>query len=47
VIRKSSSGRVADAAIIGRALGEQLLAQGGAKILEAVYGAEADPTLRT
>ena len=47
VIRRESSGSVADAAMIGRVLGEQLLASGGAKILEAVYGAEADPTLRT
>jgi hydroxymethylbilane synthase len=47
VIRKESRGDVDNAAAIGRALGEQLLADGGAKILEAVYGAEADPTLRT
>jgi len=39
VIRKESSGRVSDAAALGRALGDELLAEGGAKILEAVYGA--------
>jgi len=47
VIRKESRGPVADAAEIGRAMGDELLAEGGAKILEAVYGAETDPTLRT
>jgi hydroxymethylbilane synthase len=47
VIRKASTGSVDDATEIWRGLGEQLLAEGGAKILEAVYGAEADPTLRT
>jgi hydroxymethylbilane synthase len=47
VIRKESSGRLAEAATIGRALGDQLLAAGGAQILEAVYGAEADSKLRT
>ncbi len=47
VIRKASRGLVQDAGSIGRALGDELLAEGGAKILEAVYGAEADPTLRT
>jgi hydroxymethylbilane synthase len=47
VIRKDSSGPVADAATLGRALGDELLAEGGAKILEAVYGAEADPKLRS
>ena len=39
VIRKETSGRAADAAALGRALGDELLAEGGAKILEAVYGA--------
>jgi hydroxymethylbilane synthase len=38
VIRKKSSGSVHHAAAIGQALGEELLAQGGAKILAAVYG---------
>ncbi|HYL37212.1 MAG TPA: hydroxymethylbilane synthase [Bryobacteraceae bacterium] len=47
VIRKESGGRAADAAAIGRALGDELLAAGGAEILEAVYGAEADSKLRT
>lgn len=47
VIRKESSGRTADAAALGRALGDDLLAEGGATILEAVYGAEADPKLRS
>ncbi|MBZ5608098.1 MAG: hydroxymethylbilane synthase [Acidobacteriia bacterium] len=39
VIRKESSGQATDAAAIGRVLGEELLAEGGAEILEAVYGA--------
>ncbi len=39
VIRKQSSGLRTDAAAIGRALGEKLLAEGGRQILEAVYGA--------
>lgn len=47
VIRKEARGLAAEAASIGRVLGEQLLAEGGKQILEAVYGAEADPTLRT
>jgi hydroxymethylbilane synthase len=47
VIRKEARGLASDAAAIGRVLGEQLLAQGGKQILEAVYTAEADPTLRT
>jgi hydroxymethylbilane synthase len=47
VIRKEARGLATDAAAIGRVLGEQLLAEGGRQILEAVYGAEADPTLRT
>jgi hydroxymethylbilane synthase len=47
MIREESRGTVDKAAAIGRALGERLLADGGGKILEAVYGAEADPTLRT
>ena len=36
MIRKQSSGAVADAAALGRALGEELLAEGGREILEAV-----------
>lgn len=47
VIRKEARGLVSDAAAIGRVLGEQLLAEGGKQILDSVYGAEADPTLRT
>ena len=39
VIRKEAHGPAADAAVMGRALGDELLAEGGAKILEAVYGA--------
>jgi hydroxymethylbilane synthase len=38
IIRKQASGPVSEAATIGRALGEELLAQGGRQILEAVYG---------
>ena len=48
VIRREASGHGNDAAAIGRTLGEELLAEGGAQILESVYGAEnADPTLRS
>jgi hydroxymethylbilane synthase len=47
VIRKEASGPAAEAAALGRALGEELLAGGGAKILEAVYDAEVDSKLRT
>ena len=47
VIRKEARGLANEAAAIGRVLGEQLLAEGGRQILETVYGAEADPTLRT
>jgi hydroxymethylbilane synthase len=39
IIRKQVSGPAGDAASLGRALGEELLAQGGRQILEAVYGA--------
>ena len=39
IIRKQSSGSVDDAVSIGRSLGEELLAEGGQQILEAVYGA--------
>jgi hydroxymethylbilane synthase len=38
LIRKSASGAAADAATLGRTLGEELLAAGGKQILEAVYG---------
>jgi hydroxymethylbilane synthase len=38
VIRKEASGSTADAARIGRTLGDELLSAGGAKILETVYG---------
>jgi hydroxymethylbilane synthase len=47
IIGLKANGAAADAAIIGRALGDQLLAEGGRQILEAVYGAEADAKLRT
>jgi len=39
VIRKEAHGPVADAAALGRALGDELLSAGGAKILAAVYDA--------
>jgi len=38
IIRKQASGSGADAAALGRTLGEQLLADGGRQILELVYG---------
>jgi len=47
VIGLKANGASSDAAIIGHALGNQLLAEGGRQILEAVYGAEADAKLRT
>jgi hydroxymethylbilane synthase len=47
IIGLKAHGAADDAAIIGRALGDQLLAEGGRQILEAVYGAEADAKLRT
>ena len=39
IIRKHTRGVATDAAALGRKLGEQLLAEGGKQILEAVYGA--------
>jgi len=39
IVRKKATGARADAAAIGRTLGEHLLAEGGKQILEAVYGA--------
>ncbi len=39
VIRRQATGAARDASVMGRALGDELLAEGGAKILEAVYGA--------
>jgi hydroxymethylbilane synthase len=39
IVRKRATGARADAAVVGRTLGEQLLAEGGKQILEAVYGA--------
>ncbi len=39
IIRRQASGPLADAAVIGSTLGEELLAEGGREILEAVYGA--------
>ena len=47
VIRNQARGLAGEAAAIGKTLGDQLLAEGGKQILESVYGAEADPTLRT
>jgi hydroxymethylbilane synthase len=47
IIGLKAHGAAGDAAIIGRALGDQLLAEGGRQILEAVYGAEADAKLGT
>lgn len=47
VIRKEAAGPAAEAARLGKKLGDELIADGGAKILEAVYGAEADSKLRT
>ncbi len=41
LVRKEMQGPVADAAALGRALGEELLANGGKQILDAVYGAQA------
>jgi hydroxymethylbilane synthase len=38
IIRKKASGAAAEAAAIGRALGQELLAEGGRAILETVYG---------
>jgi hydroxymethylbilane synthase len=39
IIGKHARGASRDAATIGRALGEELLSEGGRQILEAVYGA--------
>jgi hydroxymethylbilane synthase len=39
IIRKQAGGMADDAAVMGRMLGEELLASGGREILEAVYGA--------
>jgi len=38
-LKQPPAGPASDAAEIGRALGEELLAEGGRQILEAVYGA--------
>jgi hydroxymethylbilane synthase len=38
-VRKSSAGRVADAEVIGRLVGQELLNDGAREILEQVYGA--------
>ena len=45
IIRKQSRGPAAEATALGRSLGEQLLADGGKQILEAVYGSEAGSKL--
>ncbi len=47
IVRVEGSGPASQAAQLGQSLGGQLLGKGGREILEAVYGAEADPTLRT
>jgi hydroxymethylbilane synthase len=47
IIGLKAHGAAGDAAIIGHAMGNQLLAEGGRQILEAVYGAEAGAKLRT
>jgi hydroxymethylbilane synthase len=41
IVRKETQGSVADAAALGQALGNELLAAGGKQILDAVYGANA------
>jgi hydroxymethylbilane synthase len=41
LIRHAKHGSIADAAALGHALAEQLLAEGGKEILNAVYGAQA------
>ncbi len=41
MVRKEKQGPVAEAAALGRSLGEELLAAGGKQILDAVYGANA------
>jgi hydroxymethylbilane synthase len=41
IIRRRTNGEVGDAADIGQVLGEELLAQGGRQILEAVYNGAA------
>jgi hydroxymethylbilane synthase len=40
-VRKETQGPIAEAAALGRSLGEQLLAAGGKQILDAVYGTNA------
>jgi hydroxymethylbilane synthase len=42
-IRHAKHGLVADASVLGHALAEQLLAEGGKQILEAVYATEPRP----
>jgi hydroxymethylbilane synthase len=41
IVRKEKQGSVNQAADLGQALGEELLAGGGKQILDAVYGAQA------
>jgi hydroxymethylbilane synthase len=41
IVRKEKQGPAAEAAALGRSLGEELLADGGKQILNAVYGANA------
>ena len=47
IIRKEASGDGGKAEEIGQRLGDSLLAAGGRKILEAVYGEQTDQSLRT
>ena len=42
MIRKERQGPVGEAAALGHSLGEELLADGGKQILDAVYGAERE-----
>jgi hydroxymethylbilane synthase len=43
LIRHAKHGPVADAAVLGRALAERLLSEGGKQILDAVYATEPRP----
>jgi hydroxymethylbilane synthase len=47
VVRKETQGPVVEAAALGRALGEDLLAAGGKQILDAVYGTQASTEPRS
>ena len=43
VIRHAKHGSIADAAALGHALAEQLSAEGGKEILDAVYAQTSEP----